>query len=465
MHGTLLQTITNFILLTAAPLKHLGPWGYFAVFLIALIESTIVVGTFIPGSVGIIFAGLLIARGYYNFWGMLIVGSIGGVIGDAFSYYLGTKGEYLFKDEAKLLKKTHLERGKKFFERFGDKSILLGRFTGPIRPVMPFIAGLSEMDLGSFYFWNILSSVIWIMFHLSLGYFFGTSLRSIEKWSIFSGIILLVIVGMVVSLALLVQHRQKVFTFLSNKQEKIIKSLLLNTFLGQFINNHPKFASFTKNRFIRHKFSGLPLTILFVLFCYLLIIFAGIAEQITRLSIISNWDDRFLNFAIHLYNHRFAEWVIWFTNLGGEIVLPIVAVIVSCFLWYKKEKSYASTFIFTGIFAEVFNLAGKEFFHRLRPAAQLVQETTYSFPSGHATLSLAVYGFIIYLILRLEKKESVKTWSSIILGILIFLIGLSRLYLRVHYFSDVAGGFVLGGLCLVFGITLSEYFLSRKRSL
>ncbi len=458
----MLQTITDFILLTAAPLKHLGSWGYFAVFLTALVESTIIIGSFIPGSVGIIFAGVLAARGYYNFWGMLVVGALGGVIGDAISYYLGTKGEHLFKDEAKLLKKAHLERGKRFFARFGDKSILLGRFTGPLRPIMPFIAGLSAMNRKAFYFWNILSAFIWVFFHLALGYFFGTSVRAIETWSITVGAILLVIIATIVAIAYLIEQRQKVFAFLGERQDKVVKALLTNTYLGQFLNNHPKLSQFIRNRFLRHRFSGLPLTVFLVAFCYLLIIFGGIAEQITELGFISKMDINVLNWAINSYHQHFIKWVVWFTSLGGEIIVPLVAIITVIILWYRKRQSFAKAFIFTGVFAEIFNLAGKEFFHRARPVAQMVNETSYSFPSGHATLSLAIYGFIAYMILRLAKKEAVKVWSTIILGIFILLIGLSRIYLRVHYFSDVVGGFALGGLSLILGITISEYLLRRN---
>lgn len=453
--------ITSFLLWTATSLKYLGGWGYFAVFFIAFIESVIILGSFIPGSVGIIFAGVLIAKGYYNFWGMLLVGSLGGVLGDAISFYLGTKGENFFKDEARLLKKSHLEKGKRFFAKFGDKSILLGRFTGPLRPVMPFIAGLSEMDKRTFYFWNILSAIIWVLFHLALGYFFGASLKTIERWSIVYGAVFLIIISIIVALAYLIEQRQKVFDFLSERQNRIVKYLLSNTYLGQFLNNHPRLATFVKHRFIRHKFSGLPATIFVITFFYLLIIFWGIAEQISELSFVSNLDERVLNLAVHLYHPHLVKWVVWFTSLGGEIVIPLIAVITVLVLLYRKKQIFALAFISTGLLAEIFNLAGKEFFHRLRPAVKLVNETSFSFPSGHATLSLAVYGFIVYLILRLVKGEKIKVWGTIIIGIFIFLIGISRLYLRVHYLSDVLGGFVLGGLSLITGIILAEY-LQKK---
>ena len=463
MHTALLQDILNFILLTAAPLNNLGAWGYPAILLLAFVESLIIVGSFIPGSIGIIFAGFLAFHGYYNFWGLVVFAALGGVLGDWLSYYLGAKGVRFFRDGARFLKKKHIDRGFDFFEKSGDKSILLGRFTGPLRPVMPFVAGLSKMNKETFLFWNVFSAFIWVTFHLSLGYFFGTSLQAIERWSLFAGLTLLIVVGTMVALAILVQQRQKISSFLDEKKNAFVLSFLSNTYLGQFLDNHPRFAEWLRARFARHNFKGLPLTVLVVLFCYLGVIFFGIARQIVSTGLVSNFDERVLNFAINLYHANFAKWVAWFTSLGGEITVPIIALIAVLVFFFYKRKHFMAPLIFTGLFAEIFNLAGKSFFERLRPAAKLVNETSFSFPSGHATLSLAVYGFIVYVILRTAKSENLKIWSVVFVSIFIFLVGLSRLYLRVHYFSDVAGGFVLGGLSLIAGITLSEYFLAKKK--
>ncbi len=184
--------VVDFVFATAEPLAHLGGWGYLALFLIALVESLIVFGSFIPGSVGIIFAGFLASQGYYSFWLLVLLSALGGIIGDSLSYWAGSHGARFFKEGNRFLKIKHLERGKRFFANYGDKSILWGRFTGPLRPIIPFIAGVTNMDKKRFQAWNIGSAFVWVLFHLSLGYFFGTSLEAIEKWSPFAGLGLLV---------------------------------------------------------------------------------------------------------------------------------------------------------------------------------------------------------------------------------------------------------------------------------
>ena len=459
-----LDVVINFIFLTAEPLAHLGTWGYLAMFLIAFIESVIVLGSFIPGSVGIIFAGFLAAHGYYNFWGMLLVGALGGIVGDALSYYLGKRGERFFGENSRFLKKSLLDKGKLFFQKFGDKSILLGRFTGPLRPVMPFIAGLSEMDKRKFSFWNVSSAFIWVTFHLSLGFLFASSLGAIEKWSLMAGALLLIFVAFVVGFALLIEYRDKIFSYLSKKSNSLFTAILLNTYLGQFLNDNPKLEKFLVNRFHRGKFSGLPLTVLITLFFYMAFLLGDIVEDFIKTNSVSFLDEKVLSLANSFYHPNLVKWTILFTDLGGEIVIPVVAGFVVLFLLFKNRK-FILPFLFTGISAEIFNLAGKNFFERVRPAGELVNETSYSFPSGHATLSIAVYGFLVYLIFKLSKKENLKIWSLVVMSVFIGLIGLSRLYLQVHYLSDVLGGFVLGGLCLVAGIIFSEYLLNKNKNL
>ncbi len=458
----ILQNIVDFALITATPLKYLGIWGYPTLFLIAFVESVIIIGSFIPGSVGIIFAGFLAQAGHYSFWWLVLFAVLGGILGDWLSFYLGGKGENFFKSEARFLKKTHLERGKIFFEKYGDKSVLIGRFTGPLRPIIPFVAGLSKMNKRVFLFWNVVSSFIWILFHMSLGYFFGTSLNAIEGWSLWAGGILLVIIGTIIAGAILIQQREKIFSFLDKKISFVLKGILENTYLGVFLEKHQKFSFWIRARFYRHTFTGLPLTILIISALYLASLFEGVAEGVVSTGFFTAIDEKVLSLATNLYHPNFAKFVVWFTALGGEVIIPAVALVSVIILFFTNRKSFIFPLIFTGALAETFNLVGKEFFQRVRPSQMLVNETSFSFPSGHATLSIAVYGFIAYIIMRSIKNESVKVWLTVFLSVLITAIALSRIYIRVHYTTDVLGGLILGGISLITGIILSEYFLAKK---
>ncbi len=163
----------DFLLALLPKIQHLGLWGYWAVLLAAALESTAFVGLFFPGTTIIVFAGFLTAQKILDVGDMIWFVAIGGIIGDSISFYLGRRGTNLFKAENKLLKKSHLETAETFFNRHGAKSIFLARFIGPVRPLVPFVAGLSKMNTKKFFLFNILGGFAAATVYVLIGYFFG----------------------------------------------------------------------------------------------------------------------------------------------------------------------------------------------------------------------------------------------------------------------------------------------------
>jgi len=161
----------------------LGPWAYVIIFLAAVLESTAVVGLFFPGSTLVVFVGFLASQNIFNPVDVIILVTLGGITGDAISFYLGQRGTNLFRGESKLLKRSHLLAGEEFFKRHGDKSIVLARFIGPLRPIIPFVAGLFKMPDGKFFLFNVISGVAAAIFYVLVGYFFGAA------WTKFSHLI------------------------------------------------------------------------------------------------------------------------------------------------------------------------------------------------------------------------------------------------------------------------------------
>ena len=179
-------------------LEHVGAFGYWVVFFVALFESLAFIGTFVPGATIVVFAGVLSAKGYLDVGDLIWFTAVGAILGDSISYWLGTKGTKFFRNENKFLKLAHLERGEAFFAHHGPKSIFFGRFVGPIRSIVPFIAGLSKMKQGKFLLWNISGGALWATLHVALGYFFGEILHSAEAWISRAGFVM--VVGAMVAL-------------------------------------------------------------------------------------------------------------------------------------------------------------------------------------------------------------------------------------------------------------------------
>lgn len=148
------------------------------------------------------------------------------------------------------------------------------------------------------------------------------------------------------------------------------------------------------------------------------------------------------------------------TNFGGAIFLSIATVMLFLLI---KNKKIGLSIISNIVIITVLNQLLKRILQRPRPTEfRIVEETGYSFPSGHSMVSMAFYGYLIYLIYRYIKNKYVKWTLITILSILICLIGISRIYLGVHYTSDVLGGFLLSISYLVVYISSIKKILPEE---
>lgn len=145
-----------------------------------------------------------------------------------------------------------------------------------------------------------------------------------------------------------------------------------------------------------------------------------------------------------------------FVSLLGawKIVLAFLIFVIAVFIFYKKQNYILPLLISVGG-GELTVYFAKLIFHRPRPEIMLVNETSFSFPSGHAMISIAFYGFLAFVVIKHGKKLWQKIFVAAATLILIVLIGFSRLYLGAHYFSDVVVGYFIGSLWLCAAIYVS----------
>ena len=148
------------------------------------------------------------------------------------------------------------------------------------------------------------------------------------------------------------------------------------------------------------------------------------------------------------------------TNFGGAIFLIILTVVLVILI---KNKKIGLSIFSNLVIITVLNQLLKRVLQRPRPTEYRInEETGYSFPSGHSMVSMAFYGYLIYLIYKYVKNKYIK-WSSIVLlSLLICSIGISRIFLGVHYTSDVLGGFFISISYLVIYVSAVNKFLIEK---
>lgn len=162
----------------------------------------------------------------------------------------------------------------------------------------------------------------------------------------------------------------------------------------------------------------------------------------------------------NIINKNRTEIVKVITNITSPIMVIITALILVLAI---KDKKIKISLVINLLGITIINNLIKVIIARPRPEInKLVTETGYSFPSGHSITSMVFYGYLVYLIYKYINNKKIKITLIIFLILLIPTIGLSRIYLGVHYTSDVLCGFLLGIIYLILFISISKKYLERK---
>lgn len=149
------------------------------------------------------------------------------------------------------------------------------------------------------------------------------------------------------------------------------------------------------------------------------------------------------------------------TNIGGTIIITVVTIL-SLFIFRNKKINICIILNLLGIFI-LNNVLIKNIIARGRPSRiNIIEENGYSFPSGHTAISTVVYGYLIYLIYNYVSNKKLKYVLISILSIIILVVGLTRIYLGVHYTSDVLGGYLLGISYLLMFTYVTRNYIKEK---
>ena len=192
-----------------------------------------------------------------------------------------------------------------------------------------------------------------------------------------------------------------------------------------------------------------------------LIIFIFILLEVLFRGFLIRWD-----LAINYLMKSQYVCIVNFSKAVGVIfdvrVLLIISFLIAIYLWFKDSKKDSVFFVVVGLAGAGIIYLLKELIIRARPLSDLIIETGFSFPSGHTTIAVLFFGLLTYLIFKKNKSKNIKLISSVIFILISLIIGFTRLYLGVHWFSDVVGGFSLGVFLLSFGILIKEKFFKPK---
>jgi membrane protein DedA with SNARE-associated domain len=421
-------------------------WGGIIAFVVSLIESLAVIGTIVPGSVTMTGIGALIGSGVLPGTATFAWAIAGAYTGDCISYWVGLhynerlRTVWPFNKHAKWLK-----LGEDLFTKHGGKSVVIGRFIGPIRSLIPLIAGLLKMPPSRFLPFALISAALWAVVYMLPGILLG-ALASELPPKVATQFVLLFLVA----IALLWGIIWSIKYFIETCWDQIDRLFMR---LWNYLNTHKRSHWITQLiRNPAHEEDHLQLALVVGL-----IILSGIFLWILGDVLTHGF---LFSFNLPLYNlfqsfrlKSLEHFAITMTILGYVHLLLIMAGILFCIFLLQRQFWIAGHWLALTLLSAGTTGILKRLVHEPRPP--LVQESihTGSFPSGHVTLSTALFGFLA-VIIAFHLPPSRRALPYWLTTILVAAIAFSRVYLGAHWFTDILAGIFLGLICILL-VTLS----------
>src|SRR5215212_193722 len=429
-------------------------YGYLVVLFGVMLEST---GVPLPGETILLAAGVLVQRGHLDLGYTIAFGIAGAVLGDQIGYWVGREGgrpfvlkwgRYLF------ITQERLGRAEAFFERHGGKAVFLARFFSGFRVFGALVAGISRMRWAIFITYNALGGAVWATAVVLLGYFLGSSLALVERWLGRATLVLALVVGVAIGFYL-------AYRWAARNRARLVgwgEAVLAYPPVARLLRRYDTQLRWMLRRLTPGQYLGLHLTVGLVAAAGSLWLFGGLVEDLITGDPLVRFD-RVV--ADYLHSHAtpaLTKFFLVVTAFGSLEAIVLLGVVVAAILAWRRRWVLFGTWLAAVAGSALLDWLLKGLFQRPRPhfAHPLLVETSYSFPSGHAMESFVVYGMLAYLAVL-----ALKTWEARVAAVcgaalLVVLIGFSRMYLGVHYFSDVIAGYAAGGVWLSALITGAE---------
>ena len=439
---------TNMASITAPLLAALARWGYAGVALGVFLESA---GVPVPGETALIAAAFGAAHGVLSLPWIIVVASAASILGDNLGFAVGRRlgrGWVEQHGHRVLLTPARLQRVDAFFERFGPMAVALARFVTGVRVVAALAAGTSRMPWPVFLRYNVLGAVAWAVLVSLFGYALGRGYAGAATGGGHAGAVLAVVIPVVLVAAwMLMRNRRGV--------------------AGQQTNGVVAWTSGTgvhaATPGLRSRLSQLTMRWMVVLSVSAAAVttFAAIAEEVVEHD--TAWFDNAVQmFVLSHQWHTLHVVFATFTWAGSSLVLGPVAAGMALWLWRRARRRAASVAPLAAATSMLAMLALKSIFHRVRPiGAPEYAHLGYSFPSGHSMNSMAIAVTLAYV---LAREKLAPRWGIAVAVLFSLLVGMSRVYLDVHWATDVLGGWALG-LAVAAGCSaFYEWMLSQANA-
>jgi undecaprenyl-diphosphatase len=430
----------------------LGPWTYLLVGFLAFAETGAFLGFIAPGETAVIVGGLVAGQGKISLLVLIAVVWVCAVLGDVTSFELGRRRgrDWLLRHGERLkITEDRLEQVERFFEQRGALTIVVGRFLGFVRPLLPFIAGAARWRLRRYLRYDVFAAGAWSVTFCVLGYVFWHSFDQLTTYVSRGLFALGTVVGLVVAVVALIQLRRDpakraaVRDWLEDRSDNPGWRLVgrVAAPLWRTIGR-PAGTLADRSVQVLSRWLGLEMITLLTLLAGGALAFALIGMLIDEQPVprIDTWA---FEIADPLQTPMLVDVAKLVTALGAYPTTVLAALATAIWAVSHRHRIAAVGLVAGVLLSDVAVHVAKAAYDRPRPSGSLVATELSAYPSGHALQSVTFVACAVVLV------RGGAGWASRIAAVtvaiaLVAAVCVTRVFLRAHYLTDVLGGVALG---------------------
>lgn len=417
--------------------SYVDQYGYIVLLLALLLEM---IAFPLPGEVLMSYAGYMVHQGQLNWILSILIATTGTTIGMTAAYFIGQRlgGPFLHKYGHVIhLGPSQLEKTSRWFNKYGNKLLVVAYFIPGVRHITGYFSGITKLPFRSFAIFAYSGALIWTSTFISLGKLLG------PQWEQFhEAVKKYLVIGGIVSAGLIIAYY--VFRYFHKQIFWVMMAVLRRLFLI--------FRSRVRAEFV---IIGTTLATLLLIVLMITMVQNIFSED------FSDFNEVTALIVSLLFKHHWAGALKGMLALSSRQALILVMVLsVLWIIWKGKDRTHEFLImLLVTIGGELYQNVLHEVFHRMTETEiPTFSHFVFSFPSDQAMMILIIYGYFTYLVVRHAEMFWVHTFMDVLLLAVLLFAAVSHIYFGLEVPSNIAGGYVFGGVWLGLNILLLEIF-------
>lgn len=416
---------------------YVDQFGYIVLF-IALLFETIAIP--LPGELLMTYSGFLVYQEHLNWAFSVLVAGIGTSIGMTISYGIGYKlGTPFFKKHGHRfhMGPERIEKTARWFSKHGNKLLIIAYFIPGVRHITGYFSGITQLPFRTYALFAYSGAFLWVSTFITLGKILG------PQWEQFhTSVTKYLIIGSIIAAVILI------VVYVYKRYKLALKVLAI------------RLLDVTLNVLHSRKKVGFLIAATAVATLGLIILMIGMIQDFLG-NEFQDFNEVIGVLIPLIFTGNWTDPMLLFSFMGSRRVLITLLIFTVIWIFWKgQDKVFElSSLVFVVCGGELYEESLRKLFHTISSVKHSLVDQLYAFPSEQSLMTFVIYGFIVFIFVRTISKVSIRTFVPIVALILLVLIAISRLFLGVQLPSDVAAGYVFGGVWL--GLTILSLEILR----